>query len=93
MKSQFNQMVEEVVAEVLESIDSVLDEIVDDLADVGNPEKLIGKKYADWTPEDIERLRLVYGDGADTPLSRAIANGEYKELRDLQRQVGEKEGV
>jgi len=33
---------------------------IDPLADVGNPEKIIGKPYGRWTPMDKQMLRQAY---------------------------------
>ncbi len=82
-ESETSRMVDEVAAELLEGLDDFVDELVNDLADVGNPEKLIGKKYAEWTPQDLAALRNIYGDSDNSPLGRTIARSEYQKLLDL----------
>jgi len=47
---------------------------------------LIGKKYESWTPQDIQLLTNVYGQGDDTPLARLIFNKSYQEVQDLKEQ-------
>ena len=61
-------------------------EFVEPLGDIGNPEKLINKKYEQWTPEDLQRLGQIYG-AEPNPLSRLIATKEITKLEALEAEV------
>jgi len=81
----FTQALKEVIAEDLKALDEVIEEDVEVLADVGSPEKLIGKPYFDpgyhrnWTEQDILSLYQIYGQGK---IDDFIAK---KEIEDLDR--------
>lgn len=84
----FTEAVDEVIKLKMEVADEYIKDIIESIGDVGNPEKLIGKKYEDWTPVDLQRLTNVYGTGDDTPLAKLIFNKSLKEVQDLEREVG-----
>jgi hypothetical protein len=65
------------------AIDVIIEKYIDPLEDIGNPEKLIGKPYETWTPEDLQSLSKVYGVKEPNPLSDFIFNKKYKELQAL----------
>ncbi len=62
-------------------------EVLDPLADVGSPEKVIGKKYEDWTPEDMQKAVMVWGTGAGTPLDNLVFKKKVAELDALREEV------
>lgn len=78
------QAVERVVALEMKAIGIIMDSLVEPLADVGNPEKLIKKPYAQWTPEDLQLLTKIYGTGENTPLTRVIFNRTYEQVKKLE---------
>ena len=78
------QAVEKVVALKMRAIDIIVDQLVEPLEDVGNPEKLIKKPYAQWSPEDLSLLTRIYGTGEDTPLTRTIFNRKFDEVKALE---------
>ena len=80
------QAVDKVVALKLKAIDRIVEDLVEPLSDVGNPEKLIKKPYAQWTPEDLALLTRIYGVGDDSPLSQLIFNREYERVKELERE-------
>ena len=77
----------EAVAEVVELkvrvVDEFIDEVVEPLGDLGNPEKLIGKKYEQWTPADIQILGQLYG-AEPNALSDLIFKKSYEEVKALE---------
>ena len=76
--------IEKLVDLKMKAIDRIVDELIEPIADVGNPEKLIGKPYEQWTPEDLASLIKIYGQGEDTPLTRMIFNKEYERVKTLE---------
>ena len=50
------------------------------LEDVGNPEKLIGKKYETWDEADFQKLTAIYGGLEPNPLSNFIFKREYDKV-------------
>ncbi len=88
------EIVEELIQEELEILDEVIAEEVEVLDHMGNPEKLIGKPYDAWTPEDIQTLAMVYGTEASTggkpnPLTRLIVSKEWDKLQKAKQAVEE----
>ena len=79
--SEFSKLVDSVIAEDLPVITKIVDEIVEDITDFGSPEKLIGKPYEEWTPQDLIILGQVYGPENESPLGRLIAKHKIAELR------------
>ena len=49
-----------IVKEVKEIADAMIKEECDKIADVGNPEDLVHKPYARWTPQDKQILNNIY---------------------------------
>ena len=83
-KSDFATAVDDIIKMKMEVVDEYIKDIVDEIGDIGSPEKLIGKKYEEWTPEDLQRLAGVYGEGDDTPLAKLIFNKEYEKVKALE---------
>ena len=81
------EAIQRVVDIKLKALDKVIEDLVEPLADVGNPEKVIGKPYEQWLPEDLVRLTQIYGTGENTPLTTLIFNKEYKKLKEKEREV------
>jgi len=82
--SDLIESIDESLALLLDVADDYIDEIAEELAVVNSPEKLIGKPYESWSPNDFNLLSQVYGDGNDTPLSKTIFNNEYKRVLELE---------
>ncbi len=80
-------MADQIVAELMPVVDEVIKELVEPIERVGNPEKLIGKPYEMWTPEDIQMLFSVYGSGPNTPMARLILEKEWAQVEQLRHQV------
>lgn len=85
--TELTKLADEVVAEKMAAVDAVMQDLVEPLEAVGNPEKLIGKKYEDWTPLDMQLLTTVYGTGNDTPLAKLAIDKEYAKLLALEKEV------
>ena len=83
-RDKFSKAVDEVVKLKLKAVDEYIEEIIEPLADVGSPERLLGKKYADWSDADLQRLSRIYGTKEPNPLSETIFNNEYKELKAME---------
>lgn len=62
-------------------------ELLEPLADVGSPEKVIGKPYEDWTPEDMQKAVMVWGTGSGTPLDNLVFKKKVAELDTLRAEV------
>lgn len=87
-KPKITLAVEKAIAIELKAIDKVVDLIIEPLSDIGNPEKLIGKRYEYWTQDDLNKLIQIYGTGKDTPLTRLIFNREYEILKVRETEYG-----
>jgi hypothetical protein len=86
-KSEFASMVDDVIKGNLEIADEYIKDVIDEIGDIGSPEKLIGKVYEDWSPEDLQRLVGIYGQGGDTPLAKLIATKSYAEVIALEQEA------
>ena len=84
---EFSKSVERVISVKLQAVDRFLEKVVEPLSDVGNPEKLIKKPYAQWTPEDLIMLTKIYGQGENTLLTRTIFNREFEKVKQLEAEV------
>jgi len=83
-KDELVATIDQTLGLLLEIADDYIDEIAEELTVVASPEKLIGKPYESWSPNDFNLLSQVYGDGNDTPLSKTIFNNEYKRVLELE---------
>ena len=86
-ETSLTMAIEEVVALKLKAVDMFIEEVIEPLGQLGNPEKLIGKKYEDWTVQDLQLLGQVYGKEPNA-LSKLIFDKEYKKTLDLEGTVG-----
>lgn len=81
--NEWVDLVEEVVQETLDEADAYIKEFIEPIADIGNPEKILGKKYGEWTEQDKLLAAQIYGAKSPT-LERFFFNEEYKALRELE---------
>jgi hypothetical protein len=88
-ESKLSAAIDRVVEIKLKAVDRWIDEVIDELEKFGNPEKLLGKPYEAWTPQDLQVLGQIYGDGNDTPLAKLIFKKHYEVVTDLEKQLGE----
>jgi len=84
----FLKAIDRLVATKMLAVDILIEQVIDPIADVGNPEKVIGKKYDDWTSEDFTMLSNIYGKVEPNILSNLIFRKEYDKLRKAEFQVG-----
>jgi len=69
-----------VVALKLKAVDEYIEKYIEPLLDIGSPEKLIGKPYNEWTPQDFQMLSVIYGD----KFEKFIFKKEYESVRELE---------
>lgn len=85
-KAQLSESADKAVSLKMRAIDIVVERMIEPLEDVGNPEKLIGKNFEEWTPEDIGRLTMIYGTREPNPLSNLIFRKKLTEVRELEQE-------
>ena len=78
----FTLALQEVINEDFKALDEVISEEIEVLGALGNPEKLIGKPYQEWTIQDKQRLAQIYGK--DETLSKFIFKKEYEYVKELE---------
>lgn len=76
--------VDHIVALKMKAIDIIVEGLIEPLEKVGAPEQLIGKPYNQWSPEDLQLLTKIYGQGEKTPLTNTIFNREYERVKQLE---------
>lgn len=86
IETLLTKAIDKAISQKLEAVDIVLEQLIEPLGELGNPEKLIGKKYEEWTPEEIQRLGQIYGKEPN-PLSRLIVNKTYERVKKLEQEV------
>jgi len=86
-ETQLTKIVAKLIEEDLAVMDEIVEEDIEALGDIGNPEKLIGKKYEEWTPQDLQMLGQVYGDQEPNRLSKFIFNKEYSKVKELEEEI------
>uniref|UniRef100_A0A6H1ZH04 Uncharacterized protein n=1 Tax=viral metagenome TaxID=1070528 RepID=A0A6H1ZH04_9ZZZZ len=64
-------------------VDIWVEREVDTILDLHNPEKLLGKKFEDWTPYDMQLLAQVYSGDMDT-LNNFVAKKSIKQMHALE---------
>lgn len=80
------EAVEKVVALKMKAVDEVIREMIEPLSEVGNPEALINKPYAQWSPQDLTMLAGIYGSGDHTALANTIFRNEYNKLKAMEQE-------
>lgn len=82
-ESEMVALIKEVITETLEAVKEVYDEEIAPLVKFGSPEKVMEAKYEDWTPEQLEMARFIFGQ----KLEGFIANKEVNALLELESEV------
>ena len=82
--TDMSSMVKDVIEIKLQALEMYISEVIVPLENIGNPEKLLGKKYAQWSREDLMLLGQIYGDKPDSVLNRFIFTKEYETLKILE---------
>ena len=80
MKDIIVQACKDVIELKLKAVDQFIEDVIEPISEVGSPEKLIGKKYEEWTPQDFRMMSQIYGKD----LEKYIFNKEYKTVKDLE---------
>lgn len=83
----FTETVDEIIKLKMDIADEYIEDVIDAIGDVGSPEKLIGKKYEEFTPQDLQTLAGIYGDSPDSPLTKLIFNKSLEEVQKLEAEV------
>lgn len=86
-ENSLTKAVEKVVKLYDKAIDGYLQSLVEPLEKVGNPERLINKKFEDWTSQDLEVLASIYGANEPNILSNFIFNKKLKQVEQLEAEV------
>ena len=85
----YQKEVEEATKELQTLADEIINEIVDPMAKIPSPEKILGKPYEQWTPQDVQTLQGIYVYDVE-PLNKFIGSKEIDELfksQELTRQL------
>ena len=85
-KTLLTMAVQEIIDLKLSVLDEFIEEVIEPLGEIGNPEKLIGKPYEQWTPAEFQILGQIYGPEPNA-LSNLIFKKAYKEVLDLEKEV------
>jgi len=86
-ETTLTRITQEVIDLKLKAADEFIADVIEPLEKIGSPEALIGKKYEEWTPLDIQLLSQVYGQGNDSPLAKLIFAKEYEKVKKLEGEV------
>ena len=87
MPSVWEQASRELAGIVAEATEELIAEQVDVIEILDNPEKLLGKKYELWSPQDLQWLTMVYGNSPDSKLNKFIADKEYAKVLELEQSL------
>ena len=86
-KPELTKSIDKVIDLKLRAVEIFIKDVVEPLEDVGNPEKLIGIPYEQWTPEIIQYLSQIYGTQEPNQLSDFIFRKEYKRVKELEEEM------
>jgi len=85
-ETTLTRAINEVIELKLKAVDLFIEEVIEPLGELGNPEQLIGKKYEDWTSNDLQLLGQVYGKEPNA-LSKLIFTKEFEKVKALESEV------
>ncbi len=83
MAEDLNSMITEMIEEDLALLDELIEEEIKPLADLGDPEKLIGKKFEEWTPQDMAFLEQVYANNPE-PLNKVVFDHTFQAMTEAE---------
>jgi len=85
-ETAFTQAVKEVMEVKLKAIDEYIENIIEPIANIGNPEKLVGAPYKEWKDNQfiLQKLSEIYGKQEPNPLSELIYRKTIEEVRELE---------
>ncbi len=78
-----NSVIAEMIEEDLAILDELVEEEIKPLADLGDPEKLIGKKFEEWTPEDMALLEQIYASNPK-PLNKVVFDNTFQAMTEAE---------
>uniref|UniRef100_A0A6M3IUL9 Uncharacterized protein n=1 Tax=viral metagenome TaxID=1070528 RepID=A0A6M3IUL9_9ZZZZ len=80
MKDVTIKACKEVIELMLKAVDEYIEEVIEPISQIGSPEKLLGKKYEEWTPQDLQMMSQIYGE----KLEDFIFKREYEKVKELE---------
>jgi len=85
-ENKYTQAVKEVVELKLKAVDEYIKEFIDPIANIGNPEKLVGAPYDEWKDNQfvLQMLSKIYGTQEPNPLSELIFRKTIEGVRSLE---------
>ncbi len=83
MAEDLNSVIAEMIEEDLALLDELIEEEIKPLADLGDPEKLLGKKFEEWTPEDMALLEQIYANNPK-PLNKVVFEHTHQVMLDAE---------
>ena len=83
-KAVLDKSIDKAIRIKMMAVDRLIEDLITPLEIKDNPEDLLGKPYAQWTPQDLELLKRVYGIGDDTVLTRFIFKKTYERVKALE---------
>ena len=86
---KYPDVLEEVYEMKLRVSNEVLEEMDEMLGSIPGPEKLIGKPYEEWAPQDIQLLSTVWPLDGDNKLTKLIVKKEIQAMQEARSLVEE----
>ena len=86
-KSPLVRVMDKVVDLHMKVLDKLMEELIEPIADVGNPEQLIGKPYETWTPQELQQLIQIYGTREPNPLSDLVFKKTYERVKEMEEET------
>jgi len=83
-KSTLDKSIERVLQIKMEAVNYLISDLIEPLEVNDNPEELLGKHFAQWTPQDLELLKKVYGTAEPNVLSNFIFKKTYERVKTLE---------
>jgi len=83
-KTSLDKSIDAVLEIKFAAIDRLVEDFIEPLSVIDNPEKLISKPYEQWTTQDLQLLKTIYGEGENTPLSNLIFKRTYERVKKLE---------
>ena len=85
-KTPLTIAIDRAVQKKIEAMDKLIEELIEPLEDVGNPEKLLGKPYESWSPQELSMAIKIYGTTEPNPLSNLVFRKKYEEVKQLEQE-------
>jgi len=83
-KPDLEKSMDKAIEVKLQAADRLIEELVEPLEDLGNPEKLLGKPYESWSPQELTMMIQIYGQKEPNPLSNLIFRKTYDKVREME---------